>query len=220
MIRVASAAFCDTPFANHLRISECTSCACSVVATLPVPMALVIETQWKFEKTRLDNVSKQSLPNRLVGNDDLRPVLDTACDCFELLSDYRDGLVCFSLLWSASASAFYLSARVRLGSYLQAFSTAQDDSESFVEGDLRLAGDELLCKRQYLFPTSWCRFVVQFHPLSLIHLSGPRSFNHIVMLLLLRANMDSPHHSPSRWFSSHYDPRLSTRFHYQSTGLH
>lgn len=39
-MRVLSAASEDTSFLSQLRIAACTSCACSVVATLPVPMAL------------------------------------------------------------------------------------------------------------------------------------------------------------------------------------
>jgi hypothetical protein len=40
-IRVFSAASEETSFFSHSRIAAWTSCACSVVATLPVPMALV-----------------------------------------------------------------------------------------------------------------------------------------------------------------------------------
>jgi hypothetical protein len=39
-MRVFSAASADTSFWSHSRIALWTSCACSVVATLPVPMAL------------------------------------------------------------------------------------------------------------------------------------------------------------------------------------
>ena len=40
MMRVASAASGEMEEESHLRISACTAWACSVVATLPVPMAL------------------------------------------------------------------------------------------------------------------------------------------------------------------------------------
>jgi hypothetical protein len=39
-MRVDSAASLPNDELNHLRISACTSCACSVDATLPVPIAL------------------------------------------------------------------------------------------------------------------------------------------------------------------------------------
>lgn len=54
MIRVLSEASCETVDESHFLISACTSCACSVVATLPVPMALSM---------RRDNVSDDNPPD-------------------------------------------------------------------------------------------------------------------------------------------------------------
>ena len=47
MIRVFSAASDEMVEASHFRISAWTSCACSVEATLPVPMALSHERDEK-----------------------------------------------------------------------------------------------------------------------------------------------------------------------------
>lgn len=63
-------------------------------------------------------------PDRLVGNDDLAPVLDLLGDGAELVGDDVDGLVGLSLL--------------------EGLTNAENNTESVVEGGLGLGGDEVV----------------------------------------------------------------------------
>lgn len=61
-------------------------------------------------------------PDRLVGDDDLRPVLDLVCDSLELGCNDLDGLACLALL--------------------QALTAAQNNAETAINGSLGLACNE------------------------------------------------------------------------------
>lgn len=66
----------------------------------------------------------RKLPDRLVGDDDLGPVVDLVRNSLELVGDHLDGLVCLTLL--------------------QAFSAAQNDTKATVESRLGLARDKCI----------------------------------------------------------------------------
>ena len=74
MIRVASEASFETIEVSHSRIAACTSWACSVLATFPVPIALVYLSAW--ELIEVQNCKLDSLPDWFICNDYLRPIFD------------------------------------------------------------------------------------------------------------------------------------------------
>jgi len=86
------------------------------------------------------------VPDRLVGNDNLRPVLDLLCDSLKLARDDLEGLVGLSLLFKPSAriphpfSPLFLSSRAT--THLQALTTAQNNAQSTVNGRLCFARNE------------------------------------------------------------------------------
>ena len=101
MIRVFSAASDEMVEASHFRISAWTSCACSVEATLPVPMALLQERhekQFELADEHDGCWRREMLPDWLISNDYLRPVLCDFRDGLQLACDNFECLVCFSLL--------------------------------------------------------------------------------------------------------------------------
>lgn len=83
---------------------------------MPVPIALVHVSLFQIAVFECD------LPDGLVGNDDLAPVLDLVRNSLELLGDDVDGGAGLPLL--------------------EALTAAQDDADAAVERSLGLAGDE------------------------------------------------------------------------------
>ena len=87
-----------------------------MVATLPVPIALVHVSLFHIA------VFERDLPDGLVGNDDLAPVLDLVGNSLELLGDNVDGGAGLPLL--------------------EALTAAKNNADATVEGSLGLAGNE------------------------------------------------------------------------------
>ena len=142
-MRVASAVSLPSDEDIHLRIPAWTSWACSVVATLPVPMAL----GYVLGGCRREaGHSEKDVPDRLVGNDNLRPVLNLLCDGLKLARDDLDGLVGLSLLFTDHQHAFlapsFLSFHPSYSTHLQALTTAQNDAQPSINRRLRLARHE------------------------------------------------------------------------------
>lgn len=95
-----------------------TSCACSVVATLPVPMALGYVSYRDLLGLKINS------PDWLVSHNNLRPVLNLLCNSLELSGHDINGLSSLTLL--------------------QALTTAENDTESAIKGSLGLLRDELV----------------------------------------------------------------------------
>jgi hypothetical protein len=112
-MRVFSAASLETAFCIHSRIALWTSCACSVVATLPVPMALRYVSHtfvaWYTERMNWD------APNGLIRHNDFGPVLDDIRHSLELRSDNLNRLVRLALLEALAAAQNHADAGVQRG---------------------------------------------------------------------------------------------------------
>jgi hypothetical protein len=118
-MRVFSAASGETSFLSHSRIAAWTSWACSVVATLPVPMALV-GVSW----LALGREGRIDVPDGLVSDHNLVPVLDLICHSLQLAGNNAHRLIALPLL--------------------QSLTTAKDNAQTTFDGGLRLVGDEVV----------------------------------------------------------------------------
>lgn len=119
-MRVLSEASDETSFLSHSRIAAWTSCACSVVATLPVPMALFDVNTLFLQQSS----AKCDSPDGLIGNDNLAPVLDLVGYRLELRGNMADRLALLPLL--------------------QALTAAQNHTQSSIQRGLGLAGHKLV----------------------------------------------------------------------------
>lgn len=99
MTRTSSAAWEEMASPSHLRMAAWTSWACSVVATLPVPMALGMKS---VIHPSVWDVTLEGglLPDGLVGNDNLSPLLlaQLLSGSVELAGDDLNSLVGLTLL--------------------------------------------------------------------------------------------------------------------------
>ena len=121
---VFSAASFDTVSFSHLRIAACTSCACSVLATLPVPIALRTRRLVAQKLGSSIEVGKaKDVPNRFVRNHDLRPIFRLVRNSLQLPRHHINRLVCLSLL--------------------QRLSAANNDTQPSIKGSLRFASNKL-----------------------------------------------------------------------------
>jgi len=145
MTRVLSAASDETFSDNHFRISAWTSCACSVVATLPVPIALHIPQHSISARGPFEGRSP-SVPDRLVRDHDLRPILHPLRHSLQLTGHHLDRLVRLPLLSThqphtpSSTAPPYLHP---LHTYLQTLPATHNHPQPAIERRLRLARNEL-----------------------------------------------------------------------------